>query len=114
MNEEQQRIANDFNHYLDKMHDAVEHFCEDLAESNFSEVSMVLPSIVEGLGWINDALAGFAELGEIPSERCKSFQLIVEKLTDALENKDYLLLHDLFTYEMLPLLNELKVAGLKN
>ncbi|MCL6589530.1 MAG: hypothetical protein K6U80_06205 [Firmicutes bacterium] len=108
------QIAHDFNNYLDKMHDAVRHFCEDLAESNFSEISMVLPSIVEGLEWINDALTGFVRLGEIPSERHASFQLIIGKLTDALENKDYILLHDLFTYEFLPLLGGLKVAGFKN
>jgi hypothetical protein len=114
MDEQHQQLITDFNHYLDKMHDAVVHFCEDLAESNFSEISMVLPSIVEGLGWINDALTGLSGLGEISMERQTSFQFIVGKLTEALENKDYLLLHDLFQYEMLPLLGGLKVAGLKN
>jgi hypothetical protein len=114
MDGQHQQMISDYNNYLGKMHDAVEHFCEDLAESNFSEISMVLPSIVEGLGWIHEALAGFVGLGEISSEQYESFHSIVGKLTDALENKDYILLYDLFSYEMLPLLGRLEVAGVKN
>ena len=52
--------------------------------------------------------------GEISTEDHESFQLVIEKLTEALENKDYVLLHDLFNYEMLPLLSKIKVAEIKN
>lgn len=114
MNQEYQQTVADFNAYLGKMSQAVEHFCEDLAESDYAQISMVLPSIVEGLGWINDAVSSFVKLGVLSVEQHASFQTLVGNLTDSLENKDYVLLHDLFSYEMLPLLATLKIDTLKN
>ncbi len=114
MDEQCRQTVSDYNNYLDKMGQAIQHFCEDLADSDYAEISMALPAIIEGLGWINDAGNEFKELGELAADRVTQFQQLIARLAEALENKDYVLLHDLFIYEMLPLLEQLKISEIKN
>lgn len=114
MNEQYLETIIGYNGYLDKLVIAIQHFCEDLADSDYSEISMVMPSIVEGLDWVNEALAQFVKAGILPAERQSGFLELLAQLTEALENKDYTLLHDLFSYEMLPLLENLKINQNQN
>ncbi len=101
-----------YHDYLEKMSSATKHFCEDLEASNYQEISGVLPAIIDGLGWLNEAISGFVNLGKIDENKYQSFQNVVGSLNEALENKDYILLHDILEYEFLPLLGELKVENL--
>lgn len=107
---EMQETISTYNSYLDRMAAAMRHFCEDLEESNFLEISPVITSIAEGLDWINSALESFVRLAKVSAEKFASFQGLLKNMYEALQNKDYVLLHDLLEYELIGLISELKVA----
>jgi hypothetical protein len=97
--------------YLQRMSSAAEHFCEDLVESNFQEISGVLPALVEGLAWINESMEKFVTLEYIKQEELTAFRELLTNLYQALENKDYVLLHDLCEFELLSLLERIRISG---
>lgn len=108
--EEFNQTMETYNEYLTKMAIAVKHFCEDLQETDFQEMGMTMPAIVEGLEWIYDAAGSFNDLGKINQVNYSNYEMIVKNLSEALENKDLSLLHDLMEYELLPVLEELRLT----
>lgn len=108
--QEMNEIVTTYNDYLERLNSAIRHFCEDLEANNYQEVSEVLPAIVEGLDWLNDSINQFVALQKISEESCQSFRNTIGTMNEALENKDYMLLHDALEYDLLPLLSELKVV----
>lgn len=107
---EANEVVTTYNDYLERLDSATRHFCEDLEASNYREISEVLPAIVEGLEWLNEAIAGFVSLQKVAEDSYQNFQNTVGALHEALENKDYILLHDVLEYDLLPLLKELRVV----
>lgn len=99
-----------YDQYLQKMSKAVEHFCEDLVESNYQEISGVLPALVEGLTWINEALERFVKLNYVVEEDLVAFREFISNLYAALENKDYVLVHDLCEFELGSLLSNIHIS----
>jgi hypothetical protein len=108
--EELSQAIDIYDQYLQRMTEATVHFCEDLVESNYQEISGVLPAIVEGLAWINEALEKFLKLNYIAEEDLIAFREFIGKLYEALENKDYVLLHDLCEFELEPLLDSIYIS----
>jgi hypothetical protein len=99
-----------YNQYLQRMSEAAGHFCEDLVASNYQEISGVLPALVEGLAWINEALEKFVKMSYIAEEDLTAFREFIHRLYDALENKDYVLLHDLCEFELEALLDSIYIS----
>ncbi|NLY74096.1 MAG: hypothetical protein GX075_02185 [Firmicutes bacterium] len=108
--EEYTQTVKTFNEYLDRMNTAVEHICEDLQESDYQELNMTMPAVVEGLAWIYEAATEFVRLGKIEAGEFHSFEGLVGNLGEAMENHDYLLLHDLMEFELIPLLKRFKIV----
>lgn len=108
--EEFKQTIDTFNQYLDRMHTAVEHICEDLQESDYQEINMTMPALVEGLAWIYEAVTEFVGLGKVEAEQFHSLEGLIGNLGEAMENQDYLLLHDLLEFELIPLLERIKVV----
>lgn len=102
-------VVTAYNEYLGRMAEAAGHFCEDLAASNYREISGVLPMLIEGMSWVNQALEGFVRLGRVPESQLELYRAMVSSLNESLENKDYVLLHDQIEYELIPLLDSIRV-----
>ncbi len=98
-----------FNEYLERMLNAVEHICEDLQESDYQGLSPAMPAVLDGLAWIFEAMEGFINLGKIETEKYHTLQDIIKNMGEAFENKDHRLLHDLLEYELLPLIDSIKI-----
>ncbi len=107
--EELQQIIESYNNYIERMIIAVRHFCEDLEETDYQEISPALPTIFDGIGWLLEAGEGLMNLEQLPAEKYRSFQELIKDLGGAMENQDYRLLHDIFEFELLTLLTELKI-----
>jgi hypothetical protein len=103
-----------FNEYLGKMSSVVEHICEDFQESDYQETSPAMPAVVEGLAWIYEATEGFVNLGKIEVEKYQSLQSVIKNMGEAFENKDNVLLRDILEFELLPLLESMKLTGQLN
>ncbi len=108
--EELHQIIEGYNNYLERMIVAVQHFCEDLEESDYQEISPALPTIFDGIGWLVEAGEGLMNLEQLAAEKYHSFQELIKSLGEAMENQDYRLLHDIFEFELLSLLPELKIG----
>lgn len=108
-NAELEQTITIYNNYLDRMSGAVRHLSEDLGDAGNPEGKMVLPALIEGLEWLNEAIAGFVEFGKIETSKQETFQNLLKKMFEALENKDYPLLQDLCEFELGPFLEELKI-----
>jgi hypothetical protein len=108
--EELSRTIETYDQYLLRMSKAAEHFCEDLVESNYQEIGGVLPALVDGLAWINTALEKFVKMNYLNEERLIAYRDLIANLYEALQNKDYVLLHDLCEFELPPLLTSINVT----
>ena len=112
--EEFKQAVDTFNQYLERMHTAVTHICEDLEDSDYQKLSMSMPAVVEGLAWVYEAATEFTKLGKIEAEKYNVLDGLVKNFSEAMEDQDYLLLHDLMEFELLPLLEGVKVINGKN
>lgn len=112
--EEYAQAIHTYNEYLERMHTAVGHICEDLQESDYLELSMTMPAVVEGLAWIYEAATEFVGLGKVAAGQYDSLKVLIGNLGEAMENHDYLLLHDLMEFELIPLLEEIKIVNGKS
>lgn len=108
--EEFVQIIKTYNEYLERMHTAVGHICEDLQDSDYQELSMTMPVVVEGLAWVYEAATEFVGLGKIAIEQYDSLKGLIGNLGEAMENHDLLLLHDLMEFELIPLLEAIKIT----
>ncbi|NLW48781.1 MAG: hypothetical protein GXY86_15820 [Firmicutes bacterium] len=111
--EEYTQTVNSYNEYLERMHTAVGHICEDLQESNYQELGLAMPAVVEGLAWVYEAANEFVGLGKIETGQYTLLENLIKNLGEAMENQDFLLLHDLLEFELLPLLEGIKVGEAK-
>ena len=112
--EELNQTITTYDHYLSRMSVAAEHFCEDLVASNYQEVSGVLPALVEGLAWINEALEQFVNLEYLAANDLEAYRNFITSLYESLQNKDYVLVHDLCEFELPPILEQISISGLIN
>jgi hypothetical protein len=110
---EYQQIVISYNGYLERMADAARNFCEDLQDSNYQEISGVLPVLIDGITWVNEALEGFVNIGRVPVDQLHEFRQIIHSLHEALENKDNVLLYDLLQFDVIPLFERLKIKAVE-
>jgi hypothetical protein len=109
--EEMDQTVVTYNDYLDRMAVTVQHFCEDLTDANYQLLSPAIPAIIEGLGWLNEAADSFVKIDVLEADQHKTLQTLIKNMGEAMENKDYILMHDLFEFELQPLLVNLKVTN---
>jgi hypothetical protein len=109
--EEMDQTIVTYNDYLDRMAVTVQHFCEDLTDANYQVLSPAIPAIIDGLGWLNEAVESFVKINVLEAEQHTTLQTLIKNLSEAMENKDYILMHDLFEFELQPLLGNLKVTN---
>lgn len=89
--------------YIGNLDRGIKGLVEDFQEGREEKGCEVLPLIAEGLDWLIKVI-------KLTSEFHKggvSYENINEKLNEvveALENEDYILISDLFNYEILPVL----------
>ncbi len=98
-----------YNDYLNKMQNALKNLCNDLEENNFTQMSPVMTAIIDGLDWINEALESFLLLKKISQEQYYFFKDQLTAMAEALDNQDYTLLHDILEFELIPLLEDLRI-----
>jgi hypothetical protein len=106
-----EQSINTYNAYLDRMMEAARHFCEDLLDSNYQEVSSVLPALIEGISWVNEALESFVNIGWASGERLQELRQMIHGLHEALENKDNVLLYDLLQFDAIPFFENAKISA---
>lgn len=102
---------NTYNAYLGKIVGALGYFRENLQESNYQELNSMILAVFDGLKWVEEANLSFVQLGYLKVEKQQQFVALVKVFRDALENRDYIFLHDFLEYDLIPFLKELNLSG---
>ena len=80
--------------------------CSKLFQSGqTSEGSESVITIIEGLQWIIDAIALTSDIQKEPIDSA-GINSKLNEIIDAFKNEDYILIGDLFEYEILPMLTD--------
>ncbi|WP_072984382.1 hypothetical protein [Clostridium cavendishii] len=105
MQKEQAEVLKTANKYMDNLKIGINDAVELFQKGEISKGCSLIPDISKGIEWIIEVitLTKDVQTEEINiSEIDKKFKEVVE----AFENEDYILIGDLFNYEILPMLED--------
>lgn len=93
--------------YLGRLVNGIEQIVEFLRAGEVKRASDLISELIEGLAWLIDALVLTQDIQveRIDISVCRE---LLERVVESFKNQDYVLLSDLFDYELIPLLIEWK------
>lgn len=94
------------NEYINNLKDGVNMLVEYIQSGRENKAVSLIPPISEGIGWVMEVI----DLTRDIQKEDIDISMIDEKLNEiveAIENEDYVLIGDLFNYEILPILEEI-------
>ncbi len=93
--------------YIKKLIVGIKKYIEYMTSGRISESGDLLISIIEGLDWEVKALSLIKEKLNIDLDISEVNAVLID-LSNAIQNNDYVLITDLFEYEILPILEKWK------
>jgi len=94
------------NEYMNNLISGVKHSVELLYGGNETEGFSMIPSICEGIQWITQVLV---LTGNKNKDLVDILFKKLEEIVESFENKDYILVADLLNYELLQVLEDIKM-----
>ena len=106
MNKEKIEVLQTANDYMNNLKDGIVNLANMIQEGKEQEAITIIPQVVDGIEWIVQVITLTKEVqkNEIGVEALND-QL--QEIIEALENEDYILVGDLFNYEILPILEDI-------
>lgn len=107
MTNEKIEVIQSVNEYIGKLINGIEKMIDKFYEGLDKEGCEILSFVSEGLEWTIKAL----ELCEEEINTKDELEKLIESFGEAvngLENDDYILVGDIFSYEVIPALNDIK------
>ena len=106
MNKEKIEVLQTANDYMNNLKDGIVNLANMIQEGKEQEAITIIPQVVDGIEWIVQVIILTKEVqkNEIGVEGLND-QL--QEIIEALENEDYILVGDLFNYEILPILENI-------
>lgn len=101
------KLKETFNEYLSNLSNGVLFIANSLKEDKINEALKSIYDFSEGMSWLSDALRLLNQHGEnlfIDFARINEFLL---EINEGLEKEDYLLVADIFEYEIYPFFKDL-------
>ncbi|APF23638.1 hypothetical protein [Clostridium butyricum] len=94
--------------YLYKLKDGINNISSLIQEGKEQESFNLIAQVADGLQWINEAFDAtkLYHHDELSLENTNQF---IEEISEALENEDYILVSDIFKYEITPIIEELQL-----
>lgn len=101
------------NEYLVKLKDGIKKIVNYIQEGKEHEAIQIIPNAAEGIDWVIQAinLTKDAQKEEIAIDDINDH---ISEMVDAFENDDFILVGDLFEYEILPILDRVQKEVEKN
>ena len=94
------------NEYLFNLKSGINTVVKLINEEKESEGLRIIPDVADGIAWILDVTRLTKDIiGEV--EGFSGIDDFLSEIVEALENEDYILVSDLFNYEILPILENL-------
>nr|WP_321023688.1 hypothetical protein [Clostridium neonatale] len=92
--------------YLYNLKNGIKQICDLIQEGKEYEAINILPQAAEGLQWVDEALNA-TETSHNGKLTLKEINDFIEEINEALENEDYILVGDIFNYEIIPILEKM-------
>ncbi|WP_186580807.1 hypothetical protein [Aquibacillus kalidii] len=92
--------------YLPRLINGCSQVVDNLKEGDEGSGLRKMPSIVEGMQWVFEAVSGIQNNGFLHNIYLHSLKEHFKEVVKALEIGDYVLLADVLNYEILPVLEE--------
>ncbi|MGL4874041.1 MAG: hypothetical protein ACRC30_05250 [Clostridium sp.] len=100
------------NEYIDKLINGINGVCEKIHNDEQEEGILLLPQIVEGLEYIFKIIELTRDILD-NIEYDKAVTPYLEEIIEGMENEDYTLVADVYEYEVIPVLNNIKKSFVK-
>ena len=103
MEDDKIEVLNSVNEYLEILKNGISNMCELIQSGKEKEGINLIPQLADGIGWVIDAVRVTKDVQkkEIDITGLNDY---IEESVEALENEDYILVGDLFNYEILPII----------
>ncbi|WP_461613059.1 hypothetical protein [Clostridium sp. Marseille-QA1073] len=102
------------NEYIDKLKkDGILKLINDVQEGNEEEALTLIPLIADGLQWVIEVVE---KTKDMQIEKINTNKLLenLGEINTALENEDYILMSDIFEFEIFEELNSIQKLLIKN
>lgn len=92
--------------YLYNLKNGIKNISNLIQEGREHESFNFIAHVADGLEWVDEALNATKKYhnNELALDKMNSF---IEEISEALENEDYILVSDLFNYEIMPIIENL-------
>lgn len=103
---EEKEVLTTVDEYLYNLKKGINNISDLIQEGKEQEAFNIIAQVAEGLQWIDDAINATKDYhkNKLSLEELNGF---VEEISEALENEDYILVSDLFAYEVTPIIEKL-------
>lgn len=104
----------EMNQYLDRLRNGLQKICEHLEQDNEREAMNMIAEAVNGLEWIYNIFSAGENISNIDYQEIgfkdvfERYKNILGELVKSIENRDNIMLSDLFGYEVIPLIDEIQ------
>lgn len=92
--------------YIPKLIKAVSETAEKIQSGNEAAGIRLMPPVFDGLQWVMEAIQGMQRNGFLREINLEGLLKQFKELENALEIRDYVLIADLFEYEIGPVLED--------
>jgi len=106
MNNEKIEVLQTANDYMNNLKNGIVNLANMIQEGKEQEAINIIPQVVDGIQWIVQAI-GLTKEVQKNEIAIAGLNEQLQEIIEALENEDYILVGDLFNYEILPILENI-------
>lgn len=106
MNDEMLEVLKTTDEYLEKLKKGIVDMVEEIQSGNEMKGVGSIPAIADGIGWVLEAVNNTKPVQKEIIE-FNDINEFLNETVEGIENEDYILVGDLFNYEILPILERI-------
>lgn len=104
------KMIESYNNYIGKVPNGTIYIAEQLREDNLQEALFAIKDFSEGVLWLSEASDLLKQNGAKAELNIEKIQVFLQEVNDGLEKQDYILVADMFEYEIAPFFENLAPA----
>lgn len=97
--------------YLPKLQKGISDMCDSFRKGMEKEGLHLFPSILDGINWVIRAIEGLNKITENMLPKIEDIYKVIVEMLNSFERRDFVLLTDLFEYEINPFLAEIEIIN---
>lgn len=94
------------NEYLSNLQQGIDKLVEAFEEEDYNKGCSLISLVSEGIGWVTDVINLTKDI-QVETIKIDEIDEKLEEVVEAIENEDYVLIGDLFKYEIAPIIKNI-------